>query len=474
MNNVQVVIGPPGTGKTTYLIGQVEEYLKKGVKPDEIAYISFTTKAATEAKTRAMEKFNFHSKDLPWFRTLHSMMFKWLNMTTTDLMKKSHYSEVCEKLGIEFSGYVVLEEGLALPGSMEGDRMLFNEGIARVRMISVEQQYNLSDENYSLQEFKRFCTTLEQYKETLGLIDFNDMLALGLQEKELPRFKVLFVDEAQDLSKLQWALVDRLIANSEVSYVAGDDDQAIFRWAGADPDSFINCRGSVKELTKSYRLSNEVHAAASGIIRHCSSRRSKSFSSAGHTGMVHYITHPDELDLSDGEWLVLARNAYLLNEVETHCEDSGFAFDSRKSPLRNEAIPAIRDYEAHRKGGTLDADQIKQIKKFYPGFDPLNASGIWHEEFTRVGQELKDYYVSILRRGESILKPPRIKLSTIHGAKGGEADNVVVFSDVSYRSYEEMQSNPDDEIRVFYVAATRAKKNLYIVEPKSLNAFNLW
>jgi DNA helicase-2/ATP-dependent DNA helicase PcrA len=77
-----------------------------------------------------------------------------------------------------------------------------------------------------------------------------------------------------------------------------------------------------------------------------------------------------------------------------------------------------------------------------------------------------------MSRGESILRQPRITLSTIHGVKGGECDNVVLITDVSYKVYEELQQRPDDELRVFYVAVTRAKENLYIVEPRTQNYFD--
>ena len=69
---------------------------------------------------------------------------------------------------------------------------------------------------------------------------------------------------------------------------------------------------------------------------------------------------------------------------------------------------------------------------------------------------------------------PRIKLSTIHGAKGGEADNVIVLSDLSNKFMEEAHRNPDAMRRLFYVAVTRSKKNLFLVAPKDVGrAFHI-
>jgi superfamily I DNA/RNA helicase len=90
---------------------------------------------------------------------------------------------------------------------------------------------------------------------------------------------------------------------------------------------------------------------------------------------------------------------------------------------------------------------------------------------------LSDAYVFWFKALEDQLvdftNPPKVTLSTIHGAKGTECDNVVVCPDLSARAYEEMQKNPDDEARVFYTAVTRAKETLYILSPKSRHYYDL-
>jgi len=229
-------------------------------------------------------------------------------------------------------------------------------------------------------------------------------------------------------------------------------------------------------LDYSYRLPSRVHAVASRIASGISNRRPKQFRPRDdHEGMVCHISDVEELDLSSGNWLILARNAYLLNPAERICESAGYPYDSRKSPLRHESVKAIRLYEIFRATGTVpDSDGLKLIRRFYPRFDAVGEHGPWFDTFIRLGRELADYFRLCLSRGESIVKPPRIVISTIHGVKGGEADNVAVMTDVSYRTYQELQENPDDELRVFYVAVTRAKESLYIIEPRTPNAIEIW
>ena len=63
---------------------------------------------------------------------------------------------------------------------------------------------------------------------------------------------------------------------------------------------------------------------------------------------------------------------------------------------------------------------------------------------------------------------PRINLSTIHGVKGGEQDNVVLLTDLSRNTQRNYENNPDDENRLFYVGATRTKSHLHIIRPKDI------
>jgi len=78
------------------------------------------------------------------------------------------------------------------------------------------------------------------------------------------------------------------------------------------------------------------------------------------------------------------------------------------------------------------------------------------------------------KMGEDIKGEPRLRVSTIHKAKGGECDNVVVLLDVGKIVYNAYIKNPDDEHRIFYVAVTRAKECLYIVEAKSEEGYMMY
>merc|ERR1711965_1259100 len=92
-----------------------------------------------------------------------------------------------------------------------------------------------------------------------------------------PRFDVVFIDEAQDLSRSQWEMARSIWDKTQDTYIAGDDDQAIFRWAGADVDSFIAQKGKIIELKESRRVPRKIHELANSIIGRVNNRIEKSW-----------------------------------------------------------------------------------------------------------------------------------------------------------------------------------------------------
>jgi DNA helicase-2/ATP-dependent DNA helicase PcrA len=494
-----IILGPPGTGKTTKLLNLTEDYLKDGVAPHKIGYLAFTKKAANEALERASDRFDLDEDDLTFFRTIHSLCYHWLGLKTADIMARAHYKEFSKLMGEPLNGQLSKEEG-AVFGLSKGDQMLFMENIARNKKVSIREQWEQANLDIPWNHVNWFCTGLHKFKEERFLKDYTDMLYLFLKEKTKPSLDVLIVDEAQDLSKLQWDCIKKLAEGVDNVHIAGDDDQAIYQWAGADVETFIQLEGEVTVLENSYRIPKKVHEVAQGILNRIpvENRRVKSWTPRSVEGeiMIH-ISH-EHLDFSDGEWLVLARNGYILNRVEKFLQQIGFIY-ARNNVLsvKQELLDAIGNWELLRKNRKVSASKIRDIYFFMsvgkgvarghkklPGVGEdellsiedlkekhgLLTDSIWHEALDRVGATQREYLIACLRRGERVSNP-RIRLSTIHAAKGGEADNVVVFTDISVKTWNELYSRPDGENRAFYVAVTRTRKNLHIVQPNTSKFF---
>jgi len=494
--NTHKILGPPGCGKTTDLLKRVDLLLNEGYSPREICFITFTRKAAGEAKSRAMAKFKMQEGDLPWFRTIHSLVFQRLGLSRSMMMGKGDYCNLCEVLGIYITFKGVSEDG-TIAGFSKGDRLFFMENMARARMMDLRKYWEDSppDEGIYWYELDRLSKTLRAYKEKNDKRDFTDMLEIFVKgDHEGPPVKVLIVDEAQDLSKLQWEVVNRLAKNVEEVYVAGDDDQAIFRWAGADVDTFINLPGDSRVLPQSYRVPIRVQALAEEIRGRIQVRMKKDWLPTEELGEVIHVGDM-RMDMSKGTWLLLARNVYLLEEYCSYCLQNGYIFDAVNSPIRGGAVRAIKAWEELRRGKSVTIADVRcvydlmSVKKGVRHgsksmVEKINdqetvdmarlrrdlgliTTEIWHVALDKITALEREYFIAALRRGEKLLREPRIKVSTIHGAKGGEADHVVLQLDMAERTYREYEVSPDDEMRVWYVACTRAKKTLTIIAPRT-------
>lgn len=490
-----IILGPPGTGKTERLLKLVEKCIEQGFQASQIGFLAFTRKAANEAKTRAIEKFGLSDRDLQYFRTVHSLAFRQLGLSKIQVMQREHYAELGERLNIEITGSVDMDEGSQDYGMQSGDRLIFTEGLARAKMISLREQWEQgTNEDVDWFELERVARGLKKYKEANGLIDFTDMLELFYKQGHLPRLKVLFIDEAQDLSRLQWLAINSIIKQTEQIYVAGDDDQAIFGWSGADTDYFISMPGEVEILDKSFRVPKKIQKTALSISNQIKRRRKKDWESRSSEGTIDWHNELDTVPLESGEWLLLARNGYMLRQYEDHCIQSGFSFEGKYSPLKSPSLTAIRYWEELRRGGDLTPDQIKkisgymlpavrikntqqlasytkinmeQLKKYFG----LKTEAIWHEALGKIAPVEREYFIAARKRGETLVKKPRIKISTIHGSKGGEADNVLLMTDLAPRTYDEMNNDFDSECRVMYVGVTRAKQALHLMNPMTNKYF---
>ena len=493
------IFGPPGTGKTTTLLDLVDKELEKGTPPSEIAFLAFTRKAAREARERAAARFGLNPRqDLPYFRTLHSLAFRLTGLNTDQLMQTEHYRELEKRTGFELTRSNGMDEEATSTIKRESE-ILRLITLARLKRTPLRTEYHGTRINSSWLEVDYLSRALEKYKETNGLYDYTDMLELFVEKgpQVCPHFELCLLDEAQDLSAIQWEIAHILDEKSGKMYCSGDDDQAIYNFAGADIEHFINLPGGAEILERSYRVPATVHGLAHKISSRIRRRYPKKYLPRKNSkGSVQRIYSPDGLDFSRGDWLIVSQAHYQTNPMADYLKQGGFFFERSGYPsVPLKISTALQAWQKLQKDELVDLEEAKILYSFMRGngvrvrrgfktirsadesdrfsLDQLQqhhgllatADMDWSTALDRLPDVDQVYCSAILRRGEDLSGVPRIRLSTIHGAKGGEAENVIVFSDLTAAAENASEFDGDTLHRVFYVAVTRTKQNLFIVEP---------
>ena len=502
--------GPPGTGKTTTLLRHIEQHIDEGISPDRIAFISFSVKAAEEGKKRARARFGLDKDELTYFCTSHAFCKRAMGITRvmegTDIKEfleaysfplTQHYSGLTRKsleAMLEDPYFQIIENAKANCRRVAEERLKTN---VRIRQKVVPSLLEPISKAWG------------EYREEQGIFSFADMIIEFLTKGRVPPLDVLIVDEAQDLAELNWRLIEKLMSVVPVTYIAGDDDQAIYEWNGARPDRFIAMQGETVVLDQSFRVPRQVHKQAERIARRIQNRQEKVYLPRKEEGSLEHLPSVRVLPLEEGEWLILASCDYMLNgdgegyNARKTLIDRGIPFSH--NGFRYISFPMVQAIEAwqklNEKRDPITVEELASVYRFLtknevkrgflsaPGKDEEKARKLtqqqvvelfglheaclgktWQETFTRrINEERRAFIKKALENKEDLNNEPRVALSTIHKAKGGEADNVAVLLDLSPAQKLNAMLNADSLHRQFYVAVTRARENLFIINAQNEN-----
>jgi len=491
---IKKVLGPPGTGKTRRLLNEVDNYLRKGVPLNKIGYFAFTRKAANEARERFLNlNKDLVKTDVKFFQTLHSLAFHSLGMSEENIMQPVHYEQLGKELGIRVNYTSESDESCYMDCDNEYFKLI---GKSRVKCVSIEDEFNTNEwsREIDIDTLKYINVNLNNYKKTYNLDDYTDMIEkFVLNSDKCPQFEVVFIDEAQDLSPIQWKMFDILKTKSTDVFLAGDDDQAIFAWAGADVNRFIDEPAEEEILEQSERIPLAVQELSNTIINRIQGKRKEKIYYAkkdkeGNVvdGKVEHIFNLDNLDLTEGKWLILTRTIYRADEISALLRESNLYFKNRYGKsIDSKLYKSVLKWTDLISGKEISIADCKDIYEYLDeSFNEKkfeNKSSIkiedlgysketkWFDAFTNLDQNKELYIRTLLTNGEKLSEEPRIEVSTIHAAKGGECNNVILVLDNAKKIRESTSINvdkEDEEHRVWYVGVTRSMQNLYILKPK--------
>lgn len=528
MSKPIVVIGPPGTGKTTFILNKIEEYVQQEVKIDEIAFFSFSNKAVDEAKQRAADRFKVPMNQLENFSTLHSFALRQMGLTREYILSKNDWRNISNVLRININ---VSNDDDSFFNSYDEKYIHLIEKAKR-RGISLDDAWAMFAKDIVKHKLEYIAKGLQEYKDygyenfTDGVTgymvkdvgpkkDFTDLISDYVQSNRVKEFKVVFFDEAQDMSTVQWKMAEKIWKNSETSYIAMDPNQAIYTWADADVEKALEVKENAKELIvldQSKRVPRKVWEVVNRVEEQITSSEDIEWRPAERDGQVEFVRNIYHLNMSQGSWLIMGRTRSIREDLEemlvkknvffrVKMRDNKYRY-SIKSQERN-AILTWKDLTVYKNSVSLKmvenmykvlgkgfvtrgykkivSEQRKSLPDKKVSLDELiqdfglvvDKDQSWAEVMTTLNTETRAYLENLESRGEDIGKEPRVTLSTIHQQKGGEADNVVVSLDIGKMAYEEYKKNPISEHRLFYVAFSRAKENLYIVTPTSREAYRV-
>ena len=296
-----LILAGAGSGKTktltsrlAYLVGVV------GIDPANTLTLTFTNKAASEMRERALKLMPSRVSYPPLLCTFHKFGLLFL---------KFHI----EKLG-RSNSFVIIDSD---------DKKRLLRSIAKELKIDLNLSFIASEiskyknsllspelvlEKAELPDYKKIANIYIRYQSNIeenNLVDFDDLLMLThkilsenieLRKETSNRYKYIMVDEYQDTNELQFQLLELLCSEHNNLCVVGDDDQSIYGWRGANirnilefADNFKPCK--VVKLETNYRSTEPILKAANTLIEHNSTRLGKKLTSHKGAGEDVKLLH---------------------------------------------------------------------------------------------------------------------------------------------------------------------------------------
>ncbi|MFB6097432.1 MAG: UvrD-helicase domain-containing protein [Haloferacaceae archaeon] len=568
------LFGGPGSGKTTALLDRVEEIMRReDVGMRDVLVVSYTRAAAAEIRDRLAERLDVSPRSLQGnVCTMHAKAYELLDLSRNDVVSEDDKAEFCEDYGIEYEDeYGGAGRRTARSTTIGNKIIATSQWLQRTRRdvadwYDVPFQWNVEEVRLppeidpNAQEGNKYTPTWpssddrvdvpeairgwRNYKGEHGLVGFADMLERVKQRSLLPNVDYLVIDEFQDITTLQYDVFEEWKPHMRGVLIAGDDDQVVYAWQGADPDLLLDT--PVDEdviLPNSYRLPSQILNVVNKEIRHIDKRQEKDLKPRKEGGVVEGIESPSMLDLvrnvrhtvqsenedGDGTIMVLFRARYQMFQFMDEFIDEGIPFramtdqrmwtdrltDYVRAVEKIEAGEPITGLEARRVADMLQEsafgsnerdelyDYLEDLEE-ESGVDDITELEVQagvisdHAPFMPDSASAGDMVRKITSYQRKSIKayfdgpyagmdPSRVRVGTIHSAKGREADHVFVATDLTEKVVEQMAASVEDptavegveeftkttdpvpvltnnERRVFYVGMSRARERLVIME----------
>ncbi|PSP91560.1 ATP-dependent DNA helicase Rep [Halobacteriales archaeon QS_4_66_20] len=566
------LFGGPGSGKTTALLDRVEQLLEDeaDVEIRDVLVVSYTRAAAAEVRERLAERLDTTPRALRGnVCTMHAKAYDLLNLSRGDVVGEDEKAEFCEDYGLEFEDEYEGSRRRSARSTTLGNKVIATSQWLQRTCRDVGDWYDVpfqwNEEEVRLppeiddnaQTGNKYTPTWpsdddrldipeairawRSWKGNHDLVGFADMLERVKQRSLLPSVDYLVIDEFQDITTLQYDVYAEWRPHMKRVLIAGDDDQVVYAWQGADPDLLLEEK--VDEdvvLPNSYRLPSRILNVVNQEVSHIDKRQEKDLEPRKEGGTVDAQRNRSMLDLSrevrrtveetDETAIVLFRARYQMFQFIDEFIDEGIPFQcltdqrmwtdrltqyvdgiealSNDEPLTGLQARRLADMLVDSAFGTgerddffdeldereeeadvddiaemdVEPDLVRDMVPFVP--DPPSAADMLRKVTSFQERSVRAYLASEYRG----MDRNRVRVGTIHSAKGREADHVFVATDLTEKVVEQMAATveqegkevpgdreltkhtspvptmTDNERRVFYVGMSRARERLVILE----------
>ena len=358
-----LILAGAGSGKTktlttrlAYLIGEI------GIDPLSTLTLTFTNKAASEMRTRALNLIGNSSNTMPLLCTFHKFGLLFLKFNISRLNRKNTFNI------IDSDDQKRMIKAISKDLKIELQPSFLISEISKYKNVLLEPKDAL--ERAELSDYKKAALVYMEYQKRLldnNLVDFDDLLALtykillendDLREETSQRYQYIMVDEYQDTNELQYQLLKLLSSEHNNICVVGDDDQSIYGWRGANIRNILEFHkhfegAKVVKLEVNYRSTQQILDVANNLIEHNRKRLGKKLISHKGKGedvkLLHSIDEVYEAKAIASEIKELIQNGvnpseiavlYRINALSRSLEE-GFS----KAGLAYKLIGGIRFYE---------------------------------------------------------------------------------------------------------------------------------
>lgn len=372
-----VVLACPGSGKTTTLTKKIIQLYNSGVSLKRILTVTFTRRATKEMYERISSQIPVSKSEQRNISTLHSFGCRILYK----------YKDVVG-LADDFS-VALKSEKEAIVKTLIPDEGDANEIITAFLeyVSSVKNGFEINKFGFTKEQFDQYCEQMIQS----NLIDLDDYIYLPvkilkenryIREKISARYDYVFVDEYQDINKIQNDFLDLLInENTNVVYV-GDDDQSIYEFRGSNPNYILD-KSSEKSgydvffLTRNFRSEKPIVEFSKKILTElkCKGRRDKIIEAHKDKSTLKPVRHvpfnnkDDEIQFVVDEIYRLITKTYIEpKEIAVLCR-----FTSKKNKSGVPMHPELSEIERKLKERGISAstsismesdnETAKKIKK---------------------------------------------------------------------------------------------------------------